>query len=88
MRSNILHQLDKKVTKSYTCEHCVKVPPPITDRVVNFTSDADALAGSRPSGALYGAAFYLCDLAADISAILLRTASLDDAYFPSQTLRW
>ena len=51
----------------------------MTDRVVNFTSDTDALAGPRPSGDLHGAASYLCDLAADISAILLRTVSLDGA---------
>ena len=61
----------------------------MTDRVVNFTSDTNALAGPRPSGELARPRqLTLCELVPDISAILLRIASLDGPRFPSQTLRW
>ena len=68
----------------------VKVPPRITDRVVNFTSDADALAGPRPSGALYGATFTSATLTSATSPSknrrhLPRIGSLDGADYPSQT---
>ena len=58
----------------------------MTDRVVNFTSETNALAGPRPSGVLARPwqptyANYLYELMADIGAIFLRIASLDGLPF-------
>ena len=71
-----------------------KGSPTKTGRVVNFTSELNALAGPRPSGVLARPWHYLCELAnylyelvADVGAIFLRIAPLDGHPFSFPDVR-